>query len=118
MDKIKNLSLRRTIVLYMIVSLMVSFVLSALIIRMATTIQDEIWWKYVDQGKYFEMAEGDGREYLTDVPRPNSYEMENRQCQNRQPGGPCTYGRNNRFGIQKNSQGNGLWAFINRNGIG
>lgn len=77
MDKIKNLSLRKTIVLYMIVSLIISFFLSALIIRTATTIQNNIWWKYVDQEKYFEMAEGDGVEYLTDVPRPNSYEMEN-----------------------------------------
>ena len=75
MEKIKNLSLRKTIVLYMIVSLIVSFYLSALIMRMAATIQDDIWWKYVDQEKYFEMAEGDGRKYLTDVPRPNSYEM-------------------------------------------
>lgn len=60
MDKIKNLSLRKTIVLYMIVSLIISFFLSALIIRTATTIQNNIWWKYVDQEKYFEMAEGDG----------------------------------------------------------
>ena len=35
MDKIKNLSLRKTIVLYMIVSLIISFFLSALIIRTA-----------------------------------------------------------------------------------
>ena len=54
---------------------MISFFLSALIMRTAATIQDNIWWKYVDQDKYFEMAEDDGREYLTDVPRPNSYEM-------------------------------------------
>ena len=47
MDKIRNLSLRKTIVLYMIVSLIVSFYLSALIMRMAATIQDDIWWKYV-----------------------------------------------------------------------
>ena len=33
MDKIKNLSLRKTIVLYMLVSLIVSFYLSALIMR-------------------------------------------------------------------------------------
>lgn len=59
MEKIKNLSLRKTIVLYMIVSLIVSFYLSALIMRMAATIQDDIWWKYVDQEKYFE------RELLT-----------------------------------------------------
>ena len=75
MDKIKNLQLRKTIVLYMLVSLIVSFYLSALIMRIADTIQDDIWWKYVDQEKYFKMAEGDGRKYLTDVPRPNSYKM-------------------------------------------
>ncbi len=71
----KKSFVRKTIVLYMIVSLIVSFYLSALIMRMAATIQDDIWWKYVDQEKYFEMAEGEGRKYLTDVPRPNSYEM-------------------------------------------
>lgn len=59
----------------MLVSLIVSFYLSALIMRIADTIQDDIWWKYVDQEKYFKMAEGDGRKYLTDVPRPNSYKM-------------------------------------------
>lgn len=42
---------------------------------MAGTIQNDIWWKYVDQEKYFEMAEGDGGRYLTNVPRPHSYEM-------------------------------------------
>ena len=51
MDKIQNLWLRKTIVLYMIVSLMFSFFLSALIMRIAATIQDGIWWKYVDQEK-------------------------------------------------------------------
>ena len=75
MGKIKNLSLRKTIVLYMIISLIISFYLSALIMRIATTVQNNIWWKYVDQEEYFEMAEGDGRRYLPDVPRPHSYEM-------------------------------------------
>ena len=74
MDKIRNLSLRKTIVLYMIVSLIVSFYLSALIMRMAATIQDDIWWKYVDQEKYFEMAERECRKYMTHLPRPNSNE--------------------------------------------
>lgn len=76
MDKIKNLSLRKTIVLYMTISLTISFLISALIMRMAMTIQNNIWWRYVDQEEYFEMAEGDGGRYLTDVPRPHSYEME------------------------------------------
>lgn len=76
MDKIKNLSLRKTIVLYMIISLIISFFLSALVMQMAVEIQNKVWWKYVDQEKYFEMAEGNGVRYLTDVPRPNASEME------------------------------------------
>ncbi len=76
MEKIKNLSLRKTIVLYMTVSLILSFFLSLLIMWIASTIQEDIWWKYVDQEKYFEMAKGDGGRYMTDVPRPYSYEME------------------------------------------
>ena len=60
---------------YMIISLIISFYLSALIMRIASTVQNNIWWNYVDQEEYFEMAEGDGRRYLPDVPRPHSYEM-------------------------------------------
>lgn len=75
MDKIKNLSIRKTIVLYMAISLMICFFLSALIMRMATNIQNEIWWKYVDQEEYFEMAKGDVAGYMTDVPRPSGREM-------------------------------------------
>lgn len=76
MDKIKNLSLRKTIVLYMTSSLVICFLLSALIMRKAIDIQNDIWWKYVDQEKYFEMANGDDGSYLTDVPRPNGSDME------------------------------------------
>lgn len=57
MEKIKNLSIRKTIVLYMSISLLISFFLSAFIIRIATEIQNKIWWKYVDQKVYFEMLE-------------------------------------------------------------
>ena len=58
MGKIKNLSLRKTIVLYMIISLIISFYLSALIMRIASTVQNNIWWNYVDQEEYFEMLKG------------------------------------------------------------
>ena len=47
MGKIKNLSLRKTIVLYMIISLIISFYLSALIMRIASTVQNNIWWNYL-----------------------------------------------------------------------
>ncbi len=98
MDQLKNLSIRKTIVLYMALSLVICFFVSAFIMRIATEIQNNIWWKYVDQEEYFAIAEGkiaanmeevsggnladswlrpiDGAKYMTDVPRPNSYEME------------------------------------------
>lgn len=76
MDKIKNLSLRKTIVLYMIISLIISYFLSAFIVGIAVTIQNQVWWKYVDHEKYFEMTEGEGVRYVTNIPRPNAYEME------------------------------------------
>lgn len=75
MDKIKNLSLRKTIVLYMTISLLVCFFLSVFIMKAASNVQEYIWWKYVDQEKYFEIAEEDAR-YVVNVPRPHSYEME------------------------------------------
>lgn len=78
MDKIKNLSVRKTIILYMSVSLVCSFFLSAVIVRKAYDIQEKIWWNYVDQEKYFEAVAGEREEapyYTTDVPRPSAVEM-------------------------------------------
>lgn len=75
MDKIKNLSLKKTVVLYMVISLLICFYLSAVIVRMAGNVQNHIWWKYADHEKYYEIAEGGNERYLRDVPRPHSYEM-------------------------------------------
>ncbi len=58
MGKIKNLSLRKTIVLYMIISLIISFYLSALIMRIASTVQNNIWWNYVDQENILKWLKG------------------------------------------------------------
>lgn len=75
MDKIRNLSIRKTIVLYMAVCLLCCFFLSALVMRAASEIQNQIWWKYVDEEKYFEMASGEGIIYMVDVPRPKADDM-------------------------------------------
>lgn len=75
MEKIKNLSLRKTIVLYLVVSLLISFFLSAWIMEAAKRLQSEIWWRYADQELYFELAEGEGIHYLTDLPRPFADDM-------------------------------------------
>ena len=54
MDKIKNLSVRKTILLYMAAALFCSFLLSAVIARIAERTQMHIWWNYVDEEAYFE----------------------------------------------------------------
>ena len=75
MDKIRNLSVRKTILLYMAVALICSFLLSALIAQIASRTQMHVWWNYVDEEAYFKAVESKGPDSVTDIPRPNEYEM-------------------------------------------
>jgi len=75
MDKIRNLSVRKTILLYMAAALLCSFILSAVIVRIAERTQMRIWWNYVDEDAYFKAVENEGPDYVADIPRPGSYEM-------------------------------------------
>ncbi len=59
--KNKNLSIRKTIVLYMSISLFISFFCSAFYIQSRQKYKIKIWWKYVDQKVYFEMLEEKAR---------------------------------------------------------
>ncbi|MCM1119600.1 MAG: HAMP domain-containing histidine kinase [bacterium] len=75
MDKIRNLSVRKTIILYMSVALLCSFYLSAFIGEIAEQTQERIWWKYVDQETFVEAVENADPGYIVDIPRPGFYEM-------------------------------------------
>lgn len=78
MDKIKNLSVRKTILLYLAVGLICSFLLSAVIVKIATYTQEQIWWNYVEQDKYFEAVNGEeeGKPYYrAEIPRPSASDM-------------------------------------------
>ena len=75
MDKIRNISVRKTILLYMSVTLLCSFLLSAVIVRIASQTQMHIWWNYVDEEAYFKAVENEGPYYVADIPRPSAYEM-------------------------------------------
>jgi len=79
MEKIKNLSVRKTILLYLAVCLVCSFFLSALIVGIAAHTQEEIWWKYADHDKYFEyfeaMEEGKVPAYQVEITRPSAQRM-------------------------------------------
>lgn len=68
MEKLKNLSLKRTILLYMVMALVCSFLLSAFLIQTAIITRQQITWKYVDEIQYHEMMQGDGVTYELPVP--------------------------------------------------
>ena len=75
MEKIKNLSLKKTIIVYMAVSLFCSFFLSAAIVHIATVTQQQIWWKYVDEEKYIAAYQGQTENYEVSIPRVSRYSM-------------------------------------------
>jgi signal transduction histidine kinase len=75
MDKIRNLSVRKTIFLYMAVALFCSFLISAVIFRIAGRTQRHIWWNYVDVEAYIKAVEDEVPYYVVDIPKPSSYEM-------------------------------------------
>ncbi len=75
MDKIRNLSVRKTIILYMAAALFVSFLLSAVIAGIAQRAQMHVWWNYVDQEAYFKAVQREGPYYVTDIARPAEQEM-------------------------------------------
>lgn len=74
-DKVRNLSVRKTILLYLSLSLLISFLLSAYIAWAASKVQEQIWWKYTDEDVYFEAVEMEKKGYMARIPRPGSYEM-------------------------------------------
>ena len=75
MEKIRNLSLRKTFVLYMAVSLISSFFVSAFIVKAAARVQEQIWWRYTDEDIYYGMEEWEIMEFVVKVPRPEEDEM-------------------------------------------
>ncbi len=74
-DKIKNLSVRKTILLYLVISLTVSFLLSAFVIRAASDIQKSIWLKYTDEDLYFAAFKLECKGFMAQIPRPAGTEM-------------------------------------------
>lgn len=82
MDKIRNLSVRKSIIFYLSVSLLCSFLLSALVVKCAAQAQRNIWWKYTDKDRYierinqyFEMPMDEREFFQTDISRPPAGEM-------------------------------------------
>lgn len=63
----------------MAVSLCSSFLLSIIIIKTANLVQQQIWWKYIDEEAYFDALNMEERgNYTIMIRRPNNYEMSKR----------------------------------------
>lgn len=75
MEKIRNLSLKNTIILYTVISLICSFLLSAVLIRVADRTQQDIWEKYIDYDRYTEAIDQSQHDYEVSIPRPNQSQM-------------------------------------------
>jgi signal transduction histidine kinase len=76
MDKIKNFSIRKTIVLYMLIAIIAGFFLGALAIGAAKRSQQAIWWKYANQDFFSELQQTtQSKGYYINLPRPNASEM-------------------------------------------
>ena len=74
-NKIRNLSVRKTILLYVTISLAASFVLSAYVVWAATCIQENIWLQYIDNDLYSEAVDSENDAYTAEIPRPDDYKM-------------------------------------------
>lgn len=74
-DNVRNLSIRKTILLYLIISLTISFLLSAYVVWAASHIQEEIWWKYADEDTFRTAFDLNIKGYMAQVPRPAGSEM-------------------------------------------
>lgn len=76
MEKIKDLSLKATIIIYMAIALAISTVLSFGLTHYAVNVQENVWFKYVDKEEYMESVENEsGNNYLTTIPRIHSKYM-------------------------------------------
>lgn len=75
MEKIRNLSLKRTIILYSVISLSVAFLLSGITVHFAVNMQKKIWEKYIDYGDYANVFNQYGKKYEIEIPRPNQSQM-------------------------------------------
>lgn len=73
MEKIRNLSLRKTIVLYMTAAIIITFFLSAVVVKMAERTQRQIWAEYTDWDKHLDFEEETGN--VTEITRPAQKDM-------------------------------------------
>lgn len=75
MEKIRNLSLKKTILLYFVISLTAAFLLSGFTVHFAGNMQNKIWEKYIDYADYTDVFQQNGKKYEIEILRPNQSQM-------------------------------------------
>ena len=75
MEKIRNLSLKKTILLYFVISLTAAFLLSGFTVHFAGNMQNKIWEKYIDYADYTDVFQQYGKKYEIEISRPNQSQM-------------------------------------------
>ena len=75
MEKIRNLSLKKTILLYLVISLTVAFLLSGFTVHFARNMQNKIWEEYIDYADYTDVFQQCGKKYEIEISRPNQSQM-------------------------------------------
>ena len=75
MEKIRNLSLKKTILFYFVISLTAAFLLSVFTVHFARNMQNEIWEKYIDYADYTDVFQQHGKKYEIEISRPNQSQM-------------------------------------------
>lgn len=75
MEKIRNLSLKKTILLYFVISLTAAFLLSGFTVHFARNMQNKIWEKYIDYADYTDVFQQSGKKYEIEISRPNQSQM-------------------------------------------
>ena len=76
MEKMKNLSLKMTIILYMAIALAVSAVIGFALTNCAVNVQEDVWFKYINKEEYIQSVKNEnGNNYLTTIPRIRSKYM-------------------------------------------
>lgn len=75
MEKIRNLSLKKTILLYLVISLTAAFLLSGFTVHFAGNMQNKIWEKYINYADYTDVFQQYGKKYEIEISRPNQSQM-------------------------------------------
>lgn len=75
MEKIRNLSLKKTILLYFVISLTAAFLLSGFTVHFARNMQNKIWEKYIDYADYTDVFQQYGKKYEIEISRTNQSQM-------------------------------------------